>query len=194
MLVGTERAEPDTSPAAMASNFTNEPGVAGGIRFLKNVMGLWMVEECRRSWGGPPITELVDAAAGVAPGGPVVDATDARFMAPSDMEAEVRDAARLPSAAGRDVVVRTILDSLAATAADTIAELGSFLGSPVPEVHVVGGGVRNELLNRLIEEACAVPVVRGPAEATAMGNALMQGVALGRFASLDDARAALAAT
>lgn len=193
MLVGAEREAPDTSPAAAAANFSNEPGVFDDTRFLKNVMGLWMVEECRRAWGGPPVEELVHAATAVPAGGPVVDATDGRFLAPLDMEAEVRAAAALPSTAGRDVVIRCVLDSLAVAAAGVVDELGTFLGAPVPEVHVVGGGVRNELLNRLLEDACGVPVRRGPVEATALGNAIVQGIGLGVFDDLPSARARLAA-
>src|SRR5947207_12097317 len=107
------------------------------------------------------------------------------------MEAEIRAAARLPESAGRDRVVRCILDSLARSTASVISELGRFLGRPMSLVTVVGGGSRNALLNRLTEEACGVPVVAGPVEATALGNALVQGVALGRFRDLAEARAAL---
>ena len=191
LLVGAERPVADVSDAAMEANFSNEPGALGGVRFLKNVMGLWMLEECRRLWGDPPISELLAAADAAAAGGPVVDARDERFLAPADMEAEVRTAARLPTSAGRARVVRCILDSLAASTATVITELGAFLGQAVPEVIVVGGGSQNTLLNRLIADATGVPVTAGPVEATALGNALVQGIALGRFDGLDDARRTL---
>ena len=190
MLVGTERPGPDVSATAQAANFSNEAGVDGGFRLLKNVMGLWMLEQCREAWGSPPVGELLEAAT-EQPGGPVVDATDERFLAPADMEAEVREAGGLGPSAARAAVVRCILDSLAAAAARVIDEIEQLTGATVPEVHVVGGGVRNQLLNRLVAEASGRPVVEGAAEATALGNALVQGVATGRFASLDEARTAL---
>lgn len=182
MLVGIERPEPELGDMT----FSNEPGVAGGVRLLKNVMGLWMLERCRSQWGQPPLDELLRAAAD-AYSGRLVDARDQRFLAPADMEAEVRAAAGLPASAGRDVVARCILDSLAAASADVVRELGA------REVCVIGGGAQNELLNRLLAEASGLPVHVGPVEATALGNALVQGVALGTFADLDDARDAIRA-
>jgi rhamnulokinase len=192
MLVGVERDSPDVSDAAMRANFSNEAGVwgngsQGSWRFLKNVMGLWMFEQCRASWGNPPVEGLLEAAA-VPAGGPVVDATDARFLAPADMEAEVRAAGGLGEAAGRDVVMRCVLDSLAAATARVVREIEEIKGVAATGVVVVGGGSRNWLLNRLIEEACGVPVRVGSAEATVLGNAMVQGMALGRFESVDEAR------
>jgi rhamnulokinase len=155
------------------------------------VMGLWMLEECRRAWGSPAWDGLLAAAAAVGPGGPVVDATDSRFLVPADMEAEVRSLSGLPSSAGRDKVARCILDSLARSTAGVVAELESLTGTVVPEIVVVGGGSRNTLLNRLLAEATGVPVRVGPTEATALGNALVQAIALGRYPDLPTARAAL---
>jgi rhamnulokinase len=188
MLVGVERDAPDVSEAAMVANFSNEAGVWGDWRFLKNVMGLWMLEQCRAAWGNPPVEELLDAAAALPAGGPVVEATDARFLAPADMEAEVRAAAGLGAEAGRDVVLRCVLDSLAAAAARVVGEIGAITGVAATEVVIVGGGARNWLLNQLIEDACGVPVRVGSAEATVVGNAIVQGMALGRFESVGEAR------
>jgi rhamnulokinase len=194
MIVGVERAQADVSDAAMRANFSNEPSALGSVRFLKNVAGMWLIERLRAQWGPPrrhpPLDALLDAAVALPAGGPTIDATDARFLAPNDMEAEIRAAARLPSSAGRDRIVRCVLDSLALAAAGVIDELRAFVGD-VPEVIVIGGGAQNLLLNRLIEDACGVPVRTGPIEATALGNALVQGIALGRFAGLEDARAAI---
>ena len=190
MLVGAERAEADVSVAARAANFSNEPGAFGGVRFLKNLMGLWMLEQCLAEWGNPPLDAVLGDAGGVR-AGPVVDATDERFLAPVSMDAEVRAAAGLKPSAGRERVVRCILDSLAATTASVVNELQQFLGGPVTEVHVIGGGSRNVLLNRLTEAACGVPVRVGPAEATTLGNALAQGIALGRYRDIDEARRSL---
>ena len=180
MLVGVERDEPRLDDPT----FSNEPGVAGGVRLLKNVMGLWMLERCRAQWGQPPLAELLRAAEAVS-GAPVVDARDERFLAPADMEAEVRAAASMPDSAGRDVVVRCILDSLAASTAEVLAELDA------AEVCVIGGGAQNALLNRLLGEASGLPVSVGPVEATALGNALVQGIALGVFEDLPAARKTL---
>jgi rhamnulokinase len=168
MLVGKEEAEPRLDDVT----FSNEPGVAGGVRRLKNVMGLWMLERCRARWGDPPLDALLRAAADRPPGGPVIDARDERFLAPGDMDAEVRAAAGLPSTAGRDVVTRCILDSLAESTAAVLHELDA------REVCVIGGGAQNDVLNRLIGDASGLPVHVGPVEATALGNALVQGRAL----------------
>ena len=177
MIVGVERARSDLSDAT----FSNEPGVAGGVRLLKNVMGLWMLEQCRAEWGDPPLDALLRAAEGL-PRGAVVDATDDRFLAPRDMDAEVRAAAGLGADIGRDVVTRCILDSLAVATAQVLHQIGA------TEVCVIGGGAQNTLLNRLISETSGLPVRVGPVEATSLGNALVQGMALGVFADLDGAR------
>jgi rhamnulokinase len=180
MLVGAERAAPQlTDPT-----FSNEPGVTGGVRLLKNVMGLWMLERCRVQWGSPPLDEVLRAAASVRTDA-LVDARDERFLAPVDMEAEVRVAAGLGESAARDVVARCVLASLAASTADVLRELDA------RAVCVIGGGAQNALLNDLVAEASGLPVHVGPIEATALGNALVQGIALGRFADLADARRAL---
>jgi rhamnulokinase len=178
MLVGIER------PSAVLGDvtFSNEPGVAGGVRLLKNVMGLWMLERCRAQWGEPPLDDLLRAA-GDAHAPALVDARDPRFLDPDDMEAEVRAAARLPATAGRDVVARCILDSLAASTAEVLGALGA------TEVCVLGGGAQNALLNRLVADASGLPLTVGPVEATALGNALVQGIALGVFADLAEGRA-----
>jgi rhamnulokinase len=175
MLVGVERGTADVSEAARRANFSNEPGALGGYRFLKNVMGLWMLEQCRARWGGAPLHALLDEVAALPAGGPTVDATDARFLAPADMEAEVRVAAGLPSSASRAAVARCVLDSLATAAARVIGEIEALTGARVPEIIVVGGGARNTLLSRLIEEACGRPVRVGAVEATVLGNAMAQG-------------------
>ena len=175
MLVGVERSAPDVSDAARRANFSNERGATGGYRLLKNVMGLWLLEQCRARWSGATIESLLDGAAALPAGGPQVDATDPRFLAPDDMEAELRGASGLPASGGRAVVVRCVLDSLAAAAARVVGEIEALTRARVPEIVVVGGGARNMLLNRLIEEACGRPVRAGAAEATVLGNAMLQG-------------------
>jgi rhamnulokinase len=176
MLVGIERDEPDLSDMT----FSNEPGVAGGVRLLKNLMGLWLLERCRAQWGDLPLGALLDAAASV-PRGATFDPTDARFLAPADMDAEVRAAAELGDAR-REVVVRAILDSLADATASLVHRLGA------SSICVLGGGAQNALLNRLLADGSGLPVHVGPVEATALGNALVQGIALGVFEDLAAAR------
>jgi rhamnulokinase len=192
VLVGTERPAADTSEQARAANFSNEAGALGGVRFLKNLTGFWLLEQCRAAWGNPDVAELAAAAAGVD--GPVglVDPNDARFLAPADMEAEIRAAAGLGAAASRAAVVRCILESIAAATARVAGELAAITGTPVRELLVVGGAARIRLMNQLYGRHTGVPVTVGSPEATALGNAVVQGLALGRFEGLQDARRWLA--
>lgn len=174
MLVGTTRREPDTSDAAFAANFTNEPGALGGVRFLKNVMGLWLLERCLDTWPGASLYELALEAAELPAGGPQIDATDERFLTPADMDVEIRSSAGIPASAGRAVVVRCILDSLAAAAAKVTQELEELTQETITQIEIVGGGSRNTLLNTLIAEATGARIVIGAGEATALGNAMVQ--------------------
>lgn len=189
VLVGAERPEADTGPAARAGNFANERGAHGGVRFLRNVMGFWLLERCRAVWGDPPLPDLLDAAADVDTEVPVFDATDERFLAPADMEAEIRAATGFGPSADRGVIVASILTSIASAAALVVTQLGAITGEEPSELHLVGGGVRNGLMNQLLADRTGLPVRVGSPEATALGNAVSQGIALGRFTSLEDARA-----
>ena len=191
VLVGAERPAADTSEKARSANFSNEAGALGGVRFLKNVTGFWLLEQCRAAWGNPTIEELVAAAAG-APATRVVDPADARFLAPADMEAEIRAAAGLGTAASRAEVVRCILESIASATARVADELVAVTGTPVSELLVVGGAARIRLVNELYGRHAGVPVTVGSPEATALGNAVVQGLALGQFEHLEDARRWLA--
>jgi len=184
MLVGVRLGAPDLSPAAYRANFSNEVAVDGGVRLLRNVPGLWLLEECRRAWGDPPLDDLLAGAAGAAAPGRF----DPRlFMgaAPPDMEAAVREAAGL-GGAERYVVTRCILESVAAGVGAVVADLAG-LGHHLSELVLVGGGARMELLRRLVAEAAGLPVRVGAAEATCLGNAAVQGVALGRYRDLAEA-------
>ena len=185
-LVGVELAAPVLTEAAAAANFTNEVGVDGTVRFLRNVMGLWMLEECRRDWaaaGDPqPLPDLLAAAAAVPAGLALVDAGDDVFLAPGGMQARIADAV---SAAGGRVpvtpaeVTRAVVDSLAVAYADAVTQAGALACVPVDSVHVVGGGSRNTLLCQATADATGLPVHAGPGEATVVGNALIQARALG---------------
>ncbi|HEY7070790.1 MAG TPA: FGGY-family carbohydrate kinase [Acidimicrobiales bacterium] len=192
VLVGAERPGADTSEKARDANFSNEAGALGGVRFLKNVTGFWLLERCRAAWGNPAVEELVAAAAGIRGPVRVVNPADARFLAPADMEAEIRAAAGLGTAASRAEVVRCILESIASATARIADELVAVTGTPVDELLVVGGGARIRLMNELLGRHAGVPVTVGSPEATALGNAVVQGLALGRFERLEDARRWLA--
>jgi rhamnulokinase len=180
-LVGAELDRPLVTPACLARNFTNEGGVGRTTRLLKNVCGLWLVQQCRAAWlrgGGDWGWERLTAAAAEAP--PLVTLVDPdapALVAPADMPEAIRT---LASASGEPVpetvgaVVRTALESVAGAIARTLAELDGLLGGSVGCVHVVGGGVRNRLLCQMIADATDRPVIAGPAEATAIGNLLVQ--------------------
>jgi rhamnulokinase len=178
-LVGVELDAPVLSDASREANFTNERGVDGTIRYLRNVMGLWLLSESLRWWNRRGRVDLQDvlAAAADLPPGPRVDPTDPAFLTPGDMPARIaracRDAGdRVPESPPE--VVRCILDSLAAAFAEAIDQAERLSGQPVEVVHVVGGGSQNTLLCQLTADACRRPVVAGPVEATALGNLLVQ--------------------
>jgi rhamnulokinase len=190
-LVGLELPAPVLTAASRAANFTNELGLDGTVRYLRNVMGLWVLDECVRAWaaadGAPVDLSGLLAAAAAEPGGRcLVDVDGDEFLAPGDMPRRVSDAvARLgvelrPDTVGtRPALVRVILDSLAAASARAISEASALAGVVVDAVHVVGGGSQNELLCRLTAEATGLPVIAGPVEATALGNVLVQARAVG---------------
>ena len=188
LLVGCERAAPDTSPAAQRAGFTNEQGTFGGIRFLRNVAGWWLIEECRREWGAGSTVALVEAAAAAPPPPRTFDATGDRFLAPRSMVEEIVAASGLPTGASPAEVIRAALEAMAATVASVVDGLPA-----CSSVRAFGGGAQSPLFVDLLAERLDVPVTVGPAEATALGNAVTQGVALGVYASPAAARSALAA-
>ena len=186
-LVGQERAQPDTTPAAQRANFTNEPGAAGGFRHLKNLAGWWLLNGCLPEWGHPPLHDLLhEAAEATSEPVPVFDVADPAFLHPTDMLGAVAAAAGLPRQTRPALVVRSILESLAAGTAGVLAQLGA-----PRDVHLLGGGAQAPLFRRLLQSRTGLPVHRGPVEATALGNAMMQGIALGCYQDLAGARAHL---
>ncbi|WP_369370818.1 rhamnulokinase family protein [Promicromonospora sp. Populi] len=200
-LVGLELPAPVLTAASRAANFTNELGLDGTVRYLRNVMGLWVLDECVRAWAsddGAPVdlSGLLTAAAGEPGGRCLIDVDGDEFLAPGDMPRRVADAAARLGAglpATRPALVRVILDSLAAASARAISEASSLAGVVVAAVHVVGGGSRNELLCRLTADATGLPVIAGPVEATALGNVLVQARAAGVVPGRDGGVADLAA-
>ena len=185
-LIGVELDQPVLTEASRAANFTNETGVDGTIRYLRNVMGLWLLQESVRTWSaaGQPadLAALLEKAARLPPLQVVVDPDDPVFLPPGDMPARIAGAARRtgqPPPADPPAVVRCILDSLALAYRVRLREVQELSGRSVDTVHVVGGGARNTLLMQLTADACGLPVVAGPAEAAALGNILVQARTLG---------------
>ncbi|GEM88265.1 rhamnulokinase [Meiothermus granaticius] len=180
-LVGLETAQPHITPQTLALNLTNEAGVHGTTRLLKNVMGLWILQECRRSWGDPEWPQLYAEAEAVCPRGSLgayIDPDHPSFLhAGSDMPQRVavyceRTAQPLPQ--GRGAVVRCVLESLALKYRWVLEGLERVTGQTLHTLHVVGGGSQIDLLNRLIAAATGRAVIAGPVEATLMGNLLVQ--------------------
>jgi len=201
-LVGVELGEPVLTEEAMEANFTNEGGVDGTIRFLRNVMGLWVLSETMRAWSvrgeGVELPWLLAAASDVPPFRSVVDIDAPEFLAPGDMTARIQDACRSsnqPLPQTQPELARCILESLAMAYRRNVRRAAVLSGRPVDVVHVVGGGVRNVLLCQLTADACAVPVLAGPVEAAALGNVLVQARTLGAdLADLQAMRALVAST
>lgn len=197
-LVGVELSGPVLTEASRARNFTNERGVDGTVRFLRNVMGLWLLQECQRDLGIDDLAPLLAAAREIPARRSLIDATDPRFLAPGGMPARIAAACReagQPEPANPAEFARCVLDSLAVAYRDAVVDAQELSGHPVDVVHVVGGGSRNELLCQLTADACGLPVVAGPAEATAVGNVLVQARAAGVLSgSLGQLRSLLRAT
>jgi rhamnulokinase len=196
-LVGMELAAPVLSEASRDANFTNEAGVDGTVRYLRNVRGLWLLQECQREWGAraEPVDSLLRAAAEVEPLRFVIDADDPVFLPPDDMPGRIASwlgERGLPVPADPAEFTRCILDSLALAYRRALTDAQSLSGRHANVVHIVGGGSRNELLCQLTADATGLPVVAGPSEATALGNVLVQGRALGTApGSLKEMRALL---
>ena len=190
-LMGAELDKPIVTDASRAAGFTNERGVADKIRFLKNISGLWLVQECRRDFARngndfnyQQLTDLADQA---APFRTLVDPNHAPFSKPGDMPAKITafaEATNQPAPETPGAFVRCCLESLALTYRDVLINLESLLGKPMEVLHIVGGGGQNRLLNQMTADAIGRTVVVGPFEATAVGNALTQAIGDGQIADL----------
>ncbi len=195
-LLGAELDRPCITPESAAANFTNELGAGGKVRFLKNISGLWLVQQCRRQWedAGKSLTyeTLVNDAAGVVPLRTLIPVNDPTFAAPGpDMCDRIARYARqteqpVPQSPGE--FVRACLESLALEYRKTLHTLSTLLGRKYETLHIIGGGGKNMLLNQMTADACGVTVVVGPYEATASGNVLVQAIGLGRVRDLHEAR------
>jgi len=198
-LLGVEVPAPIINHETLRYNFTNEGGVAGTTRLLKNIMGLWLVQECRRTWSRRGVEhsyeDLIARAEEAPPFASIVDPDDPSLFPPGDMPARLAalcDRTGQPVPADEGAFVRCALESLALKYRWTIERLQKITGIPIRSIHVVGGGSKNAMLCRLTADACGLPVHAGPVEATAMGNLLMQALGRGRLGTLDDVRAVVA--
>ncbi|WP_433249433.1 rhamnulokinase [Streptosporangium sp. CA-135522] len=181
-LVGLELPRPVLTEESRLANFSNEGGLDGTIRYLRNVMGLWILQECVRAWGDADLAGLLAAAAHAPPFRAVIDPDDPAFLPPGDMPARIAAFCRCTGQrppAGRAETVRCVLESLALAYRRTIRDAVRLSGQDVEVVHVVGGGARNGLLCQMTADATGLPVVAGPVEAAALGNALVQARAQG---------------
>ncbi|NLJ26304.1 MAG: rhamnulokinase [Firmicutes bacterium] len=194
-LMGVEVREPIMSEKSLAHNFTNEGGVCGTYRFLKNIMGLWLVQQCRRSFERDgrsySYDELTQMASTAKPLQVFIDPDADEFLSPLDMPTAIRDFCRLTGQNPPEdeaALIRCCLESLALKYRWTIEKLEEITGRTYQVIHMVGGGTQNELLCQLAADATGLPVVAGPIEATAVGNILMQAMALGEIGSIGEAR------
>ena len=193
-LLGVELDRPVLTERAREFNLTNERGLDGTIRLLRNVMGLWIVQECRREWDAS-YEELQEMAAAARPDVPLFDPDDDRFLRPGPMSERIAAACTesgQPAPDGRGELIRSTVVSLACKYRLVLERLELVTGRQIDVVHVIGGGARNELLCRLTAGIIGRPVLAGPVEATALGNVLVQARATGDIGSLAEMRAVAA--
>jgi rhamnulokinase len=199
--MGVETPEPVINPEALALNFTNEGGVGGTIRLLKNIAGLWLLQECRRQWQREGHAyewdDLLGMAAQAEPFRSLVDPDATTFLSPGNMPATLREYCKRtgqeqPESVG--AVVRCCLESLALKYREVLHDLEGLVGHRLDTIRIVGGGSRNRILSQFTADACDRPVVAGPVEATALGNILVQAIARGEIADVAAGRQAIAAS
>jgi len=194
--MGAELAEPLITPQSLAYDFTNEGGAGHTFRFCKNIMGLWLLQECRRVWASQgearSYAEWTEMAAGASPFCAVINVDDSDFLKPGDMPERIRAFCRRTGQAAPDekgALVRCILEGIALKYRLLLERLEEMLGRRLEPIQIVGGGSQSRLLSRFTADATGRVVVTGPVEATAAGNILVQAVALGHLGSLSEARA-----
>ncbi len=199
-LIGVECQSPITTPEALATNVTNELGVEGTVRVLKNITGLWILEECRRTWResdyAPSLPEIIALADASVDCTSVIDPNDPRFMANGDMPARVRSycydsGQSIPETPGE--IAFCIFVSLALAYRRALKDLEEVTDRSISRLHILGGGSQNDLLNQLTADATGCEVLAGPTEATLIGNIAMQAIATGEFRDLVHARAVIRA-
>ena len=194
-LLGIEIDQPIINDASYIGNFTNEGGAYGTFRFLKNIMGLWIAQQCRETWNrsGEQYTypELVTLAQQAPENQSFVDPDDHRFLAHGDMPARIRDYCdqtnqSIPQSVGE--IMRTVFESLALKYRYVVDLLQEISGRAIDRLHIIGGGSENKLLCQMTANALGVEVIAGPTEATALGNAIIQFITLGEFGNIAEAR------
>ncbi|MBN1246337.1 MAG: rhamnulokinase [Anaerolineae bacterium] len=194
-LMGVESKVPIIDDRMLAWNLTNEGGVDGTFRILKNIMGLWLVQECRREWQRAgedhDYGEMVEMAAAAPAFGPIVSPGDSRFLAPGDMVSRIQaacgDTGQTPPDS-KGAILRCALESLALEYRWVAERLDELTSKRLDTIHIIGGGAQNELLDQLAADATGRTVVTGPIEATALGNVLVQAKALGHIGSIAEGR------
>ena len=194
-LMGVECAEPVINDACRELNFTNEIGFGGSVRLLKNIVGLWLVQECRRAWSisghDYDYAELARLASEAPAFVSLINPADQRFLRPENMPETIAAFCRetgQPAPTTPGATIRCILESLALLYRRTLLQVEQLTGRRIERLHIVGGGSKNELLNQFTANTLQIPVLTGPVEATAVGNVLIQAIALGHLASLQAAR------
>jgi len=200
-LMGVELPSPVITEACREFNFTNEIGYGSTVRLLKNIVGLWLVQECRREWASEgkdfDYATLTRLAMEATPFVSLINPADARFIAPGQMPQKIAAFCRetgQPEPTTPGATIRCALESLALLYRRTLRQLEQLLGRKFTRLHIVGGGSRNALLNQLTANALQIPAVAGPAEATALGNVAVQALALGHLPSLAAAREVICAS
>jgi rhamnulokinase len=194
-LMGVEWPQPVITEQGRDMNFTNELGFGGSVRLLKNIVGLWIVQECKRDWSrrgqDQDYATLTKLATEAPPFVSLINPTDARFLGPDDMPAKIAAYCQetgQPAPETPGAFVRCALESLALFYRVTLKQLEALTGRTIDRLHIVGGGSQNMLLNQFAANALQLPVVVGPTECTALGNVLVQAIALGHVPSLAAAR------
>jgi rhamnulokinase len=194
-LIGVELDQPVLSEAARSANLTNEGGVAGTIRLLKNVMGLWLVQEARRALArrsaDRSYAELTALAQAAPPWTAFIDPDDERFLRPGDLLGSVEAFCRetqQPVPPDPGTLIRVLFESLALKYAWVVDQLETVSGRSIDAIHTVGGGANNSFLCQLTADATGRGVLAGPAEATSIGNLVVQAMAIGELASIAQAR------
>jgi rhamnulokinase len=194
-LMGVEWPKPILNDACRELNFTNEIGYGGSVRLLKNIIGLWLLQECRRDWAGRgqayEYDQLIQFARQAPPFVSLINPADQRFLSPDDMPARIQGFCRETGQAAPETpgaMTRCILESLALLYRRTLLQVEELIGQKVERLHIVGGGSKNDLLNQFTANSLQLPVVAGPVEATAAGNVLIQAMTLGHLPSLAAAR------
>jgi rhamnulokinase len=189
-ILGAQVRQPNLSAQALECNFTNEGGVSGTWRLSKNIMGLWLVQECKRQWN-VSYDELTRLAAQATPFLAIIDPDSDNFLHPGELPEKIRAfcaSTNQPVPATQGEIVRVALESLALKYRLTLERLEGLVGKRLNPLHIIGGGTRNSLLNQFTADATQRTVVAGPIEAAALGNILMQAISLGHLSSLAEAR------